>query len=304
MVEILVVVGIIALLTGILIPAVSLVRKAAKEAKERAQFTAISLGLEAFKNDFGDYPPSDLYTWTNDVSKANTAGAMKLAEALLGWDLMGVHPDTGWRVDGKNRSSYVDSTGTSYNAAEYFLYDTNKTTEMQKRKGRYVEIDVANPFRLGKTASYDGLFDLSGSAPFDEAAGCFVLCDIFGKGPSVRLSDGTHRKAGRPILYYRADPTQRFVTAGTAQTAYNRQDNGYLLSIIEDEDRDSMGAPRAGATYWNPLIGMSTFVNAIADLRVSTTDDRVPYRPDSYILISAGADGLYGTSDDIHNFGN
>ena len=29
-----------------------------------------------------------------------------------------------------------------------------------------------------------------------------------------------------------------------------------------------------------------------------------PYRPDSYILISAGADGLYGTGDDITNFGN
>jgi hypothetical protein len=29
-----------------------------------------------------------------------------------------------------------------------------------------------------------------------------------------------------------------------------------------------------------------------------------PYRPDSYLLISAGADGLYGTPDDICNFGN
>jgi hypothetical protein len=28
-----------------------------------------------------------------------------------------------------------------------------------------------------------------------------------------------------------------------------------------------------------------------------------PYRPDSYILISAGPDGLYGTNDDIRNFG-
>jgi len=27
-----------------------------------------------------------------------------------------------------------------------------------------------------------------------------------------------------------------------------------------------------------------------------------PYRPDSYILISAGADGYYGTADDITNF--
>ncbi len=29
-----------------------------------------------------------------------------------------------------------------------------------------------------------------------------------------------------------------------------------------------------------------------------------PHRADSYILISAGVDGFYGTSDDICNFGN
>jgi hypothetical protein len=27
-----------------------------------------------------------------------------------------------------------------------------------------------------------------------------------------------------------------------------------------------------------------------------------PYNPDSYILISAGPDGYYGTADDIHNY--
>jgi hypothetical protein len=29
-----------------------------------------------------------------------------------------------------------------------------------------------------------------------------------------------------------------------------------------------------------------------------------PYRPDSYLLITAGVDGVYGTSDDITNFGD
>ena len=31
-------------------------------------------------------------------------------------------------------------------------------------------------------------------------------------------------------------------------------------------------------------------------------DIKRPYRAQSYILISAGKDGLYGTSDDITNF--
>ncbi len=28
-----------------------------------------------------------------------------------------------------------------------------------------------------------------------------------------------------------------------------------------------------------------------------------PYRPDSYLLVSAGPDGLYGNEDDVRNFG-
>ena len=30
----------------------------------------------------------------------------------------------------------------------------------------------------------------------------------------------------------------------------------------------------------------------------------LPYNADSYILMSAGRDGLFGTSDDIYNFGH
>jgi type II secretory pathway pseudopilin PulG len=52
-IEILVVVSIIALLVGLLLPAVHTVQKMAKETKQKAQFTVIELGLAAFKNDYG-----------------------------------------------------------------------------------------------------------------------------------------------------------------------------------------------------------------------------------------------------------
>jgi hypothetical protein len=44
----------------------------------------------------------------------------------------------------------------------------------------------------------------------------------------------------------------------------------------------------------------------ILDQKVSSIPGNPPYphRPDSFILISAGLDGLYGTADDITNFGN
>ena len=37
-------------------------------------------------------------------------------------------------------------------------------------------------------------------------------------------------------------------------------------------------------------------------LNPKITTKEWPHRPDSYILISAGPDGLYGTGDDITNF--
>ena len=94
LVELLTTVSIIALLVGILIPSLNLVRTIARETRQNAQFTTIELALTAFKNDDGDYPPSD---WPLPPPPNDTyGGAQKLTEALLGLDLMGFHPKSGW----------------------------------------------------------------------------------------------------------------------------------------------------------------------------------------------------------------
>ncbi len=306
MVEILVVVGIIALLTGMLIPAVTMVKKAAKEAKQKAQFAAIELGLEAFKSDFGDYPPSDPYTWEENTPSTlqNTAGALKLAEAMLGRDLLGVHPDTGFRVDGTNRWEYVDTASppTTHAPTTYNFYDRTNTMEVEKRKGRYVEIDVANPAFLNDAVGTAG-------SDLNAAADCPILGDVFGKGKEF-VRNNTRIRSGRPILYYRANLAFKIVTTDPAKSAYRSADNDGLLSLINSRDSDRLG-PAPGTTgFWNPLAAaMGTFVKYVADPRAtiqgssSTLSSYVPYRPDSYILVSAGADGFYGTSDDIRNFG-
>ncbi len=53
----------------------------------------------------------------------------------------------------------------------------------------------------------------------------------------------------------------------------------------------------------HPLEQTADFYDYITDPKATGASGRDwPYRADSYILISAGADGLYGTSDDITNF--
>jgi len=132
-----------------------------------------------------------------------------------------------------------------------------------------------------------------------------VLCDSFG-AKSVTVGNKTV-KAGRPILYYSANTTSRdFNPLGDPEgKIYNYEDNLMLLTLKMDAEKtDDPLAGKAG-----PGMADGSFLYSedykLLDAKIyeaTQTNRRWPYRPDSYILISAGVDGLYGTNDDICNF--
>lgn len=295
-IEMLVVVGIIAILVGLLIPAVHTVQKMAKETKQKAQFTAIELGLAAFKNDYGDYPPSSWYDPSNMATGQlqNYCGAQKLAEALLGWDLLGFHPDSAWRADGLDR----DGGPTTYDP----LKVNPPEVSLQKRRGRYVELETANPFLLG--GGPDALFP-GVVTPLEGRT--YVLCDVFSGERRVRQSDGKMVSPGAPILYYKANPASLLHDPPqpdrTSACIYDARDNAPIVNL--GWLNDAAKAPNVRRQH--PLAPNAVlpdfeyFYNYIRDARVQTR--RWPVRPDSYLLISAGMDGVYGTEDDIRNFG-
>ncbi len=291
-IEILVVVAIIAILIGLLVPAVHSVQKMAKETKQKAQFTALELGLAAFKNDYGDYPPSFWYDPSKGASGVprNYCGAQKLAEALLGWDLLGFHPESAWRADG------LDEDGTA--GTVYADTTTNDPTNLKKRRGRYIEIQTANPFYLG--GGTDSLFP---SNYGDLAPRTYVLCDVFAvSGRKVRLTDDKMASPGTPILYYKAHPAnlihKPLEQNKTSACIYDARDNVPLLNLGRWADgRDHRLTPG----YVNLAAPFDYFYDYIRDPRVQAR--QWPYRSDSFILISAGMDGIYGTDDDIRNFG-
>jgi len=270
-VELLAALGIIALMVGLLIPALSMVRNTAKETKQKAQFTTIELALTAFKNDYGDYPRSD---WPLPPAPGSDyCGAQKLAEALVGWDLLGFHPKSDFRSNGRNDDGE-------------FIYDANNPIFFDQRRGPYLELATFDAFRLGNISILNpGLF--FDSRPL--APNTFVLCDVFGE-KKIMLSDGKTVRAGAPILYYRAN-----TSAKTIREIYNAQDNDVLIQIKQQTDNKEQPLSRPAGQF-------QYFYDYIRDPKISARP--WPYRPDSYILISAGADGLYGTSDDIRNFGN
>ena len=210
LVEILVVLGIIALLAGLLLPAMTAVKNTAKETRQKAQFSSINLGLVTFKNDYGDYPSSDcpLIGAGSDYS-----GAQKLAEALLGWDLLGFHPKSDFRANG------FDDNGV-------FIYDPTDELLLNQRKSPYLDSETANAFKLGgPLGSRTGLFtDTDTLAPET-----YVLCDIFPM-KKVLLPDGQLADAGSPILYYRANSSRRFISE-----IYDVQDNDPLVYVKQQE---------------------------------------------------------------------
>lgn len=273
LVELLTVLAIITILVALLIPALAMVRKMVRETQQKAQLTTIELALTAFKGDYGSYPPSN---W----KQQEYCGAQKLAEALVGWDLMGFHPKSAWRADGEDKDGGNDAylgatTGTQ----------TEREENLKERRGPYLELATANVFKLG---------DLFGNTtPLEEET--FVICDVFGV-KRITLADGKNVKAGTPILYYRANTSSKKIEPRTSlgELIYNVRDNVPLTTIlksISDGEEHPLG---------DRAVIYKAFYDYITDPKVTAT--KWPYRPDSYILISAGADGEYGTSDDICNF--
>jgi prepilin-type N-terminal cleavage/methylation domain-containing protein len=299
--EILTAMAVVAIMIGLLIPAIGAVQKMAQTVKQKSQFNAIEMALEAFRTDWGeDYPPSS-YTRNGDPAPTSYVsdgycGAQKLAEAIIGMDGFGFHPKSQWRSDGLQDT---DGNGTGdvplyIGAAGYAaLTPTEKDENIKARKGPYLELEKANAVKI------NSLY-LPGHDVFSALAGnTFVLCDMFGTAKNL----STSKKTGMPILYFRADtnnilhePTTLGIfpwASGANSTSpdaiYNVNENSPFLNYSPPWGNIShpMGLDRSlfYKRIWNP----------------NFTSPQRPYRAQSFIMLSAGADGLYGTLDDVYN---
>lgn len=113
-----------------------------------------------------------------------------------------------------------------------------------------------------------------------------VLCDVY----AHRTHTG--ERVGMPILYYRANTSNTShlpPPAPPGENIYNYQDNEELIKLNTYE-----GEPH--------LLDPPTFYEEIRNKKINIPKMDRPYRADSYMLISAGFDGKYGTKDDVLNY--
>jgi len=259
--RVLLIVFIIVLVISIVLPSIpQRPNRHAYAVKQMGQLKSIDTALELFKMELGYYPPSDAL----DENERPYCGAMKLCEAAMGRDLMGVHPSSQFRQDGK------DDSGNP-------LYDS-KTVAV--RKGPYLPIENANAYHLKDLYKDVGSFD----------GNDYVICDVY--KPIVNITTG--KKIGMPVLYYKAN---------TSKTAHDVNDPDNPENIYDYKDNHTLlalGVPdkpgQKHPLFENPKI----FYEMTRDH--STAEVSRPNRADTYILLSAGWDGLYGTQDDVANF--
>lgn len=298
-VELLTVMSIIVILIGLLVPALNMAKRYATDVKQRAQFHGIDVAMQLFSSEFEGYPDS---YYLDDASQ-QYPGAARLCEAMVGQDLLGFHPASRFMADCTDGAT---TPTRLYDNPQGFLGSPTPLDNLQARRGPYLQLEKANAYKLEDI--YDEGLLSGGGFDYPEL---FVLCDEYARVKNKR----TGKKIGMPILYYKANlagtrnPTEENGYAANPgssepQNIYDYKDNDDLVDIgipwMAGQEHP-MDADQPDNIHNDGLGVRETFYFRIHNEKITITEGR-PYRADSYILISAGFDGQYGTRDDIFNF--
>ncbi|RKY07208.1 MAG: hypothetical protein DRP56_06130 [Planctomycetota bacterium] len=301
--------GVIAVLIGLMVPALALVKDYSKRIQQKAQFHGIDMGLQMYKTEMGSFPESseNLYSpKAGDTSADAYCGANKLAEAMVGLDLIGYHPSSSFRGDGD--STVMLTTGvtgdvTVHNAEVDTPNWQTVAENMDARKGPFVDLEKVNAFRMDEVYDAANLGTFASST--NVGAGTMyplVLCDVYAQ----KRSGIGAKKTGTPILYFRAHTNYKFQDSMVNSDGVGGADDDDIYSYYDNEELLLNGMPNDGTpfTVVTPIAPATTAFEMFEKMIVNenvTTIQR-PYRADSYILVSAGKDGDFGTADDVFNF--
>ncbi len=314
LVEMLTVIAIITLLIGILVPSLSAARTAATRTAVSAQLNAISTGCEMFRNDEGQYPASNPFTFgpygqlaaqntaINNWEVNNLTGAHLIVDAMVGRDFLGYDPKAGL-----GPGAAVDSRW-------------------------YAGAVPAGQFPRARRNAYirpEGIASATADKPPQDAFGTYDPSAVPNPYlPRVDAADTTVPvfvdKFGFPVLYYRANPRTNQSTpiiqspAGVpvdpnvGDGVYDGRDNALFTSPVGRQHRISDA--NVASYLYNPGTAQfldNNFAEFIRSFRASSyvagSNPPIiqyprPVNSESFILLSAGKDGIFGNLDDVANF--
>lgn len=321
LVELLVVIGIISLLIAIALPAFSKAKESARIATTTATINTIGTGLEMFRADErlgGQYPPSDrtklphnphLPDGVGKNKDLQVLGANLVVYALAGADLLGSAgirnanglPAGGSIPDWADDLSQQSSPPGLYRYTERGLPAVARTSFVDVSKMKFPK-----------------LVETSDGPKFEIPAGKALLS-------SVAFLDSFDQ----PILYYRANAGRVGMVCYSTDPNNTRTNNG-IYNMADNENLTGarwkgtsvpgmdFGAGKDHFPYKGDNLSPSsptllkdpstrdackgTFAHTIYNPNVATPGIFMPHNAETFILLSAGPDGLFGTEDDIANF--
>jgi prepilin-type N-terminal cleavage/methylation domain-containing protein len=320
LVELLTVMSVILILMSLLVPALNSMRIHAYYVKQKNQFHGMDVAIEFFNTERDGYPDSSEFDKNGGTPYC---GAMKLAEAMVGQDSLGFNPQSKFyqigTYDGGAPNGGIPSGGTGVVPLGNDLYPGRRVpsvsidiikASIKERKELYLPLENSNAYRLGDLYDATIVNNIFGSG----AATLPVLCDVYIK--VVHRTTG--KNVGMPVLYYKADTRKNShdFSLQTLSLMKNHQATQNIYNFMDNDTLVRCGIPTEVQPVAHPmesgLSGALTYDLQPPDPALfykETWNENMqniagyrPYKADSYILMSAGFDGIYGTKDDVFNF--
>lgn len=311
LVELLIVIFIIAVLVGILIPVVSRVRQSARSAATQQTIATISNAIERFNQDFHRYPGPITNAQTHKVTTSQLAFDSADANYDNSWDPTKITGTENLVLELLGGLKYDSSTGKTY--YDPTLVGAGALKPNDTVQGRRLSAYLNPPENM-----------LSWRLEGGKKTGHFK--DDAGEADDTIIPEFVDNyNSPMPILYIRANVGAP-ASATIPPVAYNSDNNEpiaqYDLAQIIGYTNTAIGVGRSPKSAYVGNTGTHGLNKCNSSKSLDPTNanyyypyDLYPYltnpaivntprNKDGYILISAGPDRIYGTDDDICNFGS
>lgn len=301
LVELLTVIGIIVILIAILLPAVSRVQIQGRAADTQNQINKISGAISHYHQEHGSYPgllPNSVFNTQTGVSSVAVGGRnITMTENLVISLCGGFEPNSA-------------STATNPQPP---LYDESKVGQGP----------ITHQLNATRRRRFQAYIDptpgqLTPAKPWTNGNGRTGLSDSDLPEFMDRFNTTNPNQpglSGMPILYMRANAAATGVVENSSNTLTNvgtlphpggharyQYNLTWIAPYVEPNPTTARGSPPFNATDFPSRQNPSTPAGAAAYFAHPNVANTAKGQ-NQYVLISAGADGLYGTKDDITNIG-